>query len=135
MRFVDTNLFIRFLTQDDLKKAEACFELFKSAQSGSIKFETTETVIAEIVYILSSRRLYNLKRKEIVTRLMPILRIKGLKVANKRVILRALEFFDLYKLDFEDALLLAHMERVKVKELYSYDKGFDKVPGIKRLEP
>ncbi len=34
MRFVDTNIFIRYLTNDDPRKAQACFDLFQRAKQG-----------------------------------------------------------------------------------------------------
>jgi predicted nucleic acid-binding protein len=38
-------------------------------------------------------------------------------------------------LDFEDCLALAHMEQQNLTQIYSYDRGFDQVTGIQRLEP
>jgi predicted nucleic acid-binding protein len=38
-------------------------------------------------------------------------------------------------LDYEDALAVAHMERLKATGLYSYDADFDRVPGVTREEP
>jgi predicted nucleic acid-binding protein len=36
MPFVDTNIFLRYLTKDDPDKAQACFELFKRAEANQI---------------------------------------------------------------------------------------------------
>lgn len=135
MQFVDTNVFIRFLTKDEPQKAEACFSLLDKATKGEIKLQTTESVIAEIVYILASKRLYNLPRRQIFEKLFPVLKIRGLNVPNKRTLIKALEVYAASKLDFEDTILVANMQRTKSKELYSYDRGFDKIPEIKRLEP
>ncbi len=55
MPFVDTNIFLRYLTRDDPDKAQACFELFKRAEANQITLTATETVIAEVVYVLSSK--------------------------------------------------------------------------------
>jgi predicted nucleic acid-binding protein len=38
-------------------------------------------------------------------------------------------------MEFEDALMVAHMERQAISELYSYDRDFDQVPGVNRQEP
>ncbi|MCL5069363.1 MAG: PIN domain-containing protein [Actinobacteria bacterium] len=38
-------------------------------------------------------------------------------------------------IDFEDALSFAHMEKRQIKEIYSYDRDFDKLEELKRLEP
>jgi len=135
MRFVDASIFIRHLTGDDPEKARACFELFRQAQRREITLTTSESVIAEVVYVLSSKQLYNLPREEIRNLLYPLLSLPGLKLNHRRMYLRALDLYAAYPLDFEDALTVAHMERQKVGELYSYDREFDQVAEISRLEP
>jgi len=40
---------------------------------------------------------------------------------------------DYPKLEFFDRVYLAQMRRLKISEIYSNDKGFDKVKNIKRL--
>jgi len=39
------------------------------------------------------------------------------------------------RLDFGDAMIVASMEEGGSTTLYSYDRDFDPVPGITRLEP
>lgn len=135
MQFVDTNIFIRHLTRDDPEKAEACFALFQKAERNEVTLTTNEAVIAEVVYVLSSRTLYSLSRGAIRALLYPILSLQGLKLPNRRMYLRALDVYAATNLDFEDALIVAHMERLKMSDLVSYDRGFDHVPGVVRLEP
>lgn len=136
MKFVDTNIFVRFLTRDDPVKAAACFELFRRVRVGQEEVTTCEAVITEVVYVLSSRALYNLPAQEIQARLIPILTLPGLKLPHKQVYVRALDLYTLYPaLDFEDVLIAAHMERAGLQELLSYDKDFDQVPSITRHEP
>ena len=136
MQFVDTNVFLRHLTGDDPKKARACFELLQRANRKEILLTTSEAVIAEIVYVLSSsRQIYTLSREEIRARLYPILSIPGLKLAHRKLYLRALDLYAAYPLDFEDAVIVAQMERQRIKELLSYDREFDRIATIVRLEP
>jgi uncharacterized protein len=135
MQFVDTNIFLRHLTGDDPLKAQACFALFKKAQQNQIQSTTSETVIAEIIYILSSKTLYNLAREQIRARLEPLLSLPGLKLPHRQTYLRALELYVSYSIDFEDALSCAHMEREALNEIYSYDRDFNKIQTLKRLEP
>lgn len=135
MQFVDANIFIRHLTRDDPEKAQACFELFKQAQRREITLTTTEAVIAEVVYVLSSKALYNLPPDEIRKLLYPILSLPGLKIKLRRVYLRALDIYAAHGIDFEDALIAAHMEHQDASDLYSYDRDFDDVAGVNRIEP
>jgi predicted nucleic acid-binding protein len=137
MQFVDTNIFIRYLTKEDPEQAAACYRLFAQAKLNEVELTTSEAVIAEIVFILSSKRLYNLARQDIRIRLYPLISLPGLKLPNRRQYLRALELYSNNPIDFEDALSVAAMERQKISELYSYDKDFDRITDSKvtRLEP
>lgn len=135
MPFVDTNIFIRYLTRDDPEKAQACLQLFKQAEANQISLITTEVVIAEVVYVLSSKRLYNLARGAIRARLYPLLSLIGLSISDREATFRALDLYTATSLDFEDTLIVAHMENGQTNELYSYDRGFDHISSISRLEP
>lgn len=137
MTFVDTNIFIRYLTRDDPEKASACYRLFEKAKLGQIELTTSESVIAEIVFILSSRRLYGLSHQDIRVRLYPIISLPGLKLTNRRQYLRALDLYSNNNIDFEDAISIAAMERQKISLIYSYDEDLDQVKGceVSRIEP
>lgn len=87
------------------------------------------------MYVLSSKQVYALTREEIRARLYPLLSLPGLRLTHRKAYLRALDLYVSYPLDFEDAILAAQMERQKVREVYSYDREFDRVPSIERLEP
>ena len=63
--FVDTDVLIRLLTGDDPAKQAASSALFERVQSGELTLVAPDTVIADAVYVLSSRRLYNLPRLEV----------------------------------------------------------------------
>lgn len=134
-KFIDTNIFIRFFTKDDPQKAARCKELFQTAKEREVALRTTETVVAEVVYILSSPRLYKLKPSRIRDLLLPILALPNLKISLKTEILAALDIYAEEKIDFEDAILYAQMRARGVEEIYSYDTHFDRLAEIKRREP
>jgi uncharacterized protein len=137
MKFVDTNVILRYLTRDDEKKAQACLALFQKACDGRDELFTCESIIAESVYVLASQRgPYRLGREEIASRLAPIIALRGIKMPQKRVCERALEIYaGLPRLDFEDALALAHMEQQGITEVVSYDRDFDGLARVTRTEP
>lgn len=137
MRFLDTNVVLRYLTRDDEAKAEACYRLFQRVQSGEEELYTCEAIVTEVVYVLSSSRApYRLSHEEIRSRLVPILTLRGLRLPQKRIYLQALDLYATFPfLDFEDALAAAHMERRGITKIVSYDKDFDRLPGVGRVEP
>jgi len=135
MRFLDTNIILRYLTRDDPQKAERCLQLFKKAERGEVELTTSESVIAEVVYVLSSPKVYQVPRERVRTLLMPILNLRGLKLYPRRLYRRALDVYATHPIDFEDALAVAHMEHQGISAILSYDTHFDRVEGIERQEP
>ena len=91
MRFVDTNVFIRFLTNDVPQKADSCEKIFKRAIEKKESLFTTELVIAEIIWVLES--FYKLKKEEIRNKLEKILNTPNLMYPNKNLILIALTLY------------------------------------------
>jgi predicted nucleic acid-binding protein len=136
MRYVDTNIFIRYLTQDDPAKSTACLAFFNDVRDEKIEATTCEAVISEVVFVLASRVSYRLGRSDIRARLTPVLSLRGLKLSHRSIYLRALDLYVAHSaLDFEDALCVAHMERSGIRDIESYDRDFDRVPGVTRHEP
>jgi len=133
--FIDTDVIIRLLTQDDLKKQEEAAKLFEAVKAGRVKLAAPDAVIADAVYVLSSPRLYNLPRSDVHELLSPLVRLPGFKVENRAAVLRALELYASTMVDFSDALIVAAMEQAGSKTLYSYDTHFDRLQGITRMEP
>ena len=137
MKFLDTNIILRYLTRDDQEKAETCYQLFQRANRGEETLLTCEAIIAEVVYVLRSPRAgYSLGRHEIRARLIPILMLRGLRLPQKQLYINALNIYaSSTSFDFEDAIAVAHMQHHGINEIFSYDKDFDSFPGIDRLEP
>ena len=135
MQFIDTNIFIRYLARDDPAKTHACQALFQRVNLGEIIVTTSEAIITEVVYVLTSKRLYNMPRDQVRALLYPILTMRGLNLTHRATYLRALDLFTSSNLDYEDTLAIAHMERRNLTELVSYDRGFDKLGIVTRREP
>lgn len=133
--FVDTDVLIRFLTQDDPEKQAAAAALLEKVQTGQLKVMAPDTVIADAVYVLTSPRLYHLPRSQVRDLLAPLVRLPGFLIQNKSAILRALDLYADTSLDFGDALVVASMERNGSVVVYSYDTHFDQIAGIARTEP
>jgi uncharacterized protein len=133
--FVDTDVIIRLLTNDDPKKQVESAALFETVEAGSLTLRTPDTVIADAVYVLSSIKLYNLSRELVHLILQKIVSLPNFKVKNKKIVLLALQIYAGSKIDFGDAMILASMKFANSKLLYSYDKDFDHFAEIKRLKP
>jgi len=134
--FLDTNVIVRYITRDDPDQAERANQILDRLADGRLEATTSETIIGEVVFVLSSKALYNLPRAEIREYLSVILSMKGLQLPYKRTYVRALELYaTIPRLDFADALSVAQMERQKLDTIISFDTDFDKLPTITRQEP
>lgn len=132
--FVDTNLFIRYLTNDDPAKADKVEKLLDDAAAGTLKLVTTEMVLAEIVWVLESG--YSLKNTAIAPLVRGILATPGLEVINAPLVARAIELYETANIDFIDGYIAAVMENRGITELYSFDrKHISRIKKIVRLEP
>ena len=135
MPFLDTNIFLRHLTADDPERAPACLVLFRAIEQRRLVVWTSDLVLAEIVFVLSSRHTYGLSRETIRDLLLPLIGLPGLKLPHKRIYRRVFDLYTSLPIDYIDAYHAALMEQRKEPELYSYDTDFDRIPGIARQEP
>lgn len=134
-QFIDANIFIRHLTQDHADFSPACTALLSKAERQEITLTTSESVITEVVQVLSSPRLYNLPRQRVSTLLTALLSLAGMKCSGRAVYLDALSIYARENIDFPDCLTVAHMQQDRITELYSYDTDFDRFDTICRRIP
>jgi predicted nucleic acid-binding protein len=133
--FLDTNVILRYLTRDDPDQSPRAYDVFRRVAAGELAVVTTEAVIAEVVHVLASKALFNLPRNDVRIHLLAILGFGGLSVPAKPAIVRALDLYVGTNLPFVDTVIVAHMERERIGAVLSFDRGFDRVPGITREEP
>ena len=81
-RFADTNVFLRFLTNDDPAKAKRAETLFLDALRGKIRLATSLLVIAEIIWTLES--FYKLEKPDIAAKVEKILNTPNLHCPKAR---------------------------------------------------
>jgi len=127
--FVDTNVFLRFFVKDVEHQYEKARILFEKAEAGKVKLETSELVIAEIVWVLES--FYGFTRKEITDLLVILLSSRNLKIANSSRISAAVQLYASGTMDFIDAYNIAYMKSRDMTKVATYDhKHYKKIEGI-----
>jgi predicted nucleic acid-binding protein len=132
-RFIDTNIFLRFLTAEIPEQAQRCAALIQRIRDGVETVEVSSLAAAEIVWTLE--RFYKLSKEQVASKVSSLLKLKGLRIANKAIFLEALSLFTEKNISFTDAYIAAQMKRANQNEIYSYDRDFDRIEQIKRLEP
>jgi predicted nucleic-acid-binding protein len=132
--FIDTNLFLRYLTNDVPTQADAVEALLQRAAKGKVHLVTTSMVIAEIVWTLES--FYELDKKEIQSMVLGILNTTGLDVIDSDLILQAIVPYADKNVDFIDAFNVAWMVKNDVDKVYTFDqKHFNRFEGIRVEAP
>ena len=71
MRFIDTNLFIRYFTRDEEEKAQRVLALLKRVEKGEEKITTSSLVIFETIFTLES--FYKVPKQQVKELMLPIL--------------------------------------------------------------
>ena len=107
--FVDTNLFLRYLTNDVPAQAEAVEKLLRLAEQGKALLVTNGMVVAEIVWMLESY--YELEQSDIQNKVLAILNTPGLEIPDSNLILKSIIWYAEKNVDFIDAYNAAWMEQ------------------------
>lgn len=125
---IDASVVIRFLVNDDPLKAEKFEKFLTSKRKGTL----SDVTVAEILWTLKS--FYKVEKQALIDSLKILLSRRGI-ICDKRLLLNALSFYENYNVSFIDAYVSAVAIKNKSKKVLSFDKDFDKIKGIKRIEP
>ena len=131
--FLDTNILLRHLLQDVPNQSARCTAYLTRIERGELKVRTADTAIFETVFTL--QRTYHIPRADIAASLLPLIALPGIVLPGKRHF-RAV--FDLYvnlNLPFADAYHAILMQRLALTEIVTFDREFNRIPGITRVEP
>jgi len=132
--FADTNLFLRYLTNDVPEQAEAFEQILRQAAAGDITMVTNSLVIAEIIWTLESY--YHLSPLEIQDKILAILNTPGLEVVDGDLVIQAVLWYTEKSVDFIDAFNAAWMIEQKVRTIFTFDrKHFSRFEGIEVAVP
>ncbi len=124
--FLDSNVILRYLLGD----AEA--PKVKKILNGKNTLVVPDIVVAEVVWTLS--RFYKWPKEKIAQFLLVLLKGKNIEF-NENIIFPVLSIFLKYNVRYTDAYISVVVKQSKIKEIYSFDKDFDKIQGVNRLEP
>lgn len=92
-----------------------------------------DLVLAECVYVLES--FYEVKRARIAEMMHAALALQSIAVVDEAMLLRAIEIYEVERLDFAEAYLIATAEATGVDAVMSFDRTIDRVRTVTRIEP
>ena len=127
--FVDTNILIRHLTGDPPHMAESATTFLAGAE----ELLLPDLIVAEVVYVLES--FYEVERSRVGELVRSIVAYPAIRTLDPAMLLRALEVYVDFRLDFADAYLVASAEVAGVPSIVSFDRSIDRVTSVSRIEP
>lgn len=127
--FIDTNVLIRHLTGDPPAQAA---KAARYLQRGD-ELLLPDLILAEVAYVLES--FYEAPRRQVAESLRAVLAFHAVRVVDDELLQRAVEVYDLDRIDFADAYLVASAERSGVGQIVSFDRAIDRVGTVRRVEP
>lgn len=134
LRFVDANILLRHMLQDIPDQASRSSAYLQRVADGEILPRTADAVVLETVFTLE--RSYRVSRPDIRENVLGVLVLDGIRLPGKR---RYWAVFDLYvnttALAFADCFYVVLMRRLRLTEIISFDRGTDRLPDLRRVEP
>jgi predicted nucleic acid-binding protein len=127
--FLDTNVLIRHLTGDPPAQARKATAFLRRAE----ELLVPDLIVAEVVYVLES--FYELGRQRVAELVRAIIGFPAIVVVDEPLLLRALEVYEVDRLDFAEAYLVASAETSGVETIASFDRAVDRIATVRRVEP
>jgi predicted nucleic acid-binding protein len=127
--FVDTNVLIRHLTSDPPDQAAMATRFLRDAD----ELLLPDLILAEVAYVLESY--YDTPRPQVADTLRAVLAFPAVKSVDTELLQRAVEVYDVDRLDFAEAYLVACAERSGIDIIASFDRSIDRVGTVRRIEP
>lgn len=127
---LDTNVLVRYVTQDDPVQSAKASELIESLTTASPGFVSMVSIV-ELVWVLQS--CYQSAKSDVVTVLETLLRTRELTVEHGEIIWQALRKFMANKADFADCLIERCAHAAGCTYTATFDLNAIKTTGMKRL--
>lgn len=104
MRGLDTNILVRYLTQDDPDQFASASDLIEQAEHDGDRLYLNAVVLCELVWVLRGRR-YRHSRSEIAEMLDKLTEIPVFELQSRAQVLAALAEYRSGEADFADCLI------------------------------
>jgi predicted nucleic acid-binding protein len=129
--FCDTNVLVRLLTSDPPPHAAAAERVL---QDPSARVILTDVAIAELTYVMTGVGGHD--RREVADAIGDLMELPSVLVADEFVLRDALDLWASYpRLHFVDAYLAALDRRSEGTAVLSFDRDFDGIEGVERVDP
>lgn len=133
MIFLDTNIFLRYFLKENELVFRRLEKLFSEIISGNIIGVANAMIIVEVVWVLS--RSYKWNKEKICDNIEFILITPNIRFKDKAILVNAVNVYKEKNIGFIDAYNYSYMQYYGVNKIYTFDRDFDELQDVKRLEP
>ena len=126
---LDTNILIRYLTQDDAVQSPKATQVIERRLSPTNTGFVSVVTMAEIVWVLD--RAYRLKNQEIAAAIERMLQIDVLTIESEQEVFAAMMALKQGRGTFADALIAELGSRAGCTHTLTFDKKALRLPGFK----
>jgi len=116
---LDTNVLVRYITQDDRDQAAQATRLIETRCTAAAPGRVAHIVLCELVWVL--RRAYGYSKPQVVEVLNQILVTAELDVENEGIAFQALDAYREETADFSDYLLALSNRAAGCETTYTFD--------------
>jgi predicted nucleic acid-binding protein len=127
--FIDTNILVRHLTGDPPDMAARASRVLAEERDLLL----ADLVVAETIYVLES--FYEAPRPVIAESIRALIAFESVICVESSLLLRAVEIYEVDRLDFAEAYLVACAESTGVGRVASFDRSISRVTTVERVEP
>lgn len=128
---LDTNVVVRYLTQDDPKQAAAASRLMENTLTAQEPGYISLIVLVEIVWVLVS--CYAVERAQIAAILENLLTTMQVRVEAAELVWRAMRRFSETQADFSDALIVECCQTAGCSKTVTFDRAAASIMGMELL--
>lgn len=117
---LDTNLVVRFITQDDTTQTKNVRKLLESYRGNLRSLYIADVSLCEIIWVLKTA--YKYDKKSIVETLQALMGIEEFRFSSKELIKQALALYENGKASFADYFIILKNKEAGCEYTYSFDK-------------
>ncbi len=137
MRFIDASVFLYAFLKPKRPLPRQIVELKENAKKIVSRIDGGEQVVTTVVHISEIADIVEAK----ASRLLAATVVEALLSKENIIVypvapgdyIAAVEIARTYRIGVNDAVAILYMKAEGIDEIYSFDKDFDKVPGITRI--
>ena len=127
---LDTNILVRYITQDDSKQAQLANALMDNLDENSLGFVSMVTVV-ELSWVLETS--YSFSREQFTAVMQTLLSVDTIKLDNAVSVASAVRAYSSSKADFSDCLIERLCASAGCSKTMTFDRAAVKSAGMRLL--